>query len=401
MSTKGRSITDKQASTSPPSAIGERGAQEASEIRTVDNVPVDNVREPEGLLDALTATPPPAGVSGIELATATPKKKRTRKPSVDGKPRTRRAKSKNPGESVTPPPAGVTASPRAAVPSDQMSLSSAAVARHADTANDASAAPADLDEEFFRTSSVPPVSAPKAILELETRDPRAEQIASAAARARRAHLAKYVKAAIAVSLVLCLAAVLRVAIRRNHADPETVAMAATSPRPLSAPPVAPAPPNPEPAVAADPSLPSDPTPAIEPTADPAAAAATQPAKIDEPPPPVAAAPTSELTPATVAAGDAPSPEPVAAPDAPAEPDPKAAKKEKLASQIALERGKNDAAIEAGERSVKLDPTDGEAWLILGAAYQAKGKALDARRCFTACLKEGKRGPKGECAAMLR
>ena len=125
--------------------------------------------------------------------------------------------------------------------------------------------------------------------------------------------------------------------------------------------------------------------------------------IAEPP---AVAPTPEPTPvaaANVAAAETPSPtpEPAASPDAPAELDPKAAKKEKLASQVALERGKNDAAIEAGERSVKLDPTDGEAWLILGAAYQAKGKAIDARRCFTACLKEGKRGPKGECAAMLR
>ena len=49
----------------------------------------------------------------------------------------------------------------------------------------------------------------------------------------------------------------------------------------------------------------------------------------------------------------------------------------------------------------LDPTDGEAWLLLGAAYQEKGLNAEARRAFTSCLKEGKRGPMGECRAMLR
>jgi predicted Zn-dependent protease len=199
-----------------------------------------------------------------------------------------------------------------------------------------------------------------------------------------------------VSLVLCLAAVLRVAIRRNHADPEAIAMAATSPRPTPAPvAAAPAQPTAE-RLAAEPPRPSDPA------ADPAVAPSEP--KADEPQPPApASAPTTTTEPAVAAATDtaSPSADPAATPEAPAEPDPKAAKKEKLASQIALERGKNDLAIESGERSVKLDPTDGEAWLILGAAYQAKGKGHDARRCFTACLKEGKRGPKSECAAMLR
>ncbi len=82
-------------------------------------------------------------------------------------------------------------------------------------------------------------------------------------------------------------------------------------------------------------------------------------------------------------------------------DPVQAKKEKNASRNALEAGKNVKAIEAGERSVALDPTDAEAWLILGAAYQTKGNNAEAKRCFKSCLTEGKRGPKGECAAMAR
>ena len=75
--------------------------------------------------------------------------------------------------------------------------------------------------------------------------------------------------------------------------------------------------------------------------------------------------------------------------------------EKNKARSALESGRLSQAIEAGERSVAADPTDGEAWLLLGAAYQERGKLADARRCYAACIKEGKRGPKGECAAMLQ
>jgi Flp pilus assembly protein TadD len=51
--------------------------------------------------------------------------------------------------------------------------------------------------------------------------------------------------------------------------------------------------------------------------------------------------------------------------------------------------------------VALDPTDAESWLILGAAYQQQGNDKDARRCFGACIQKANRGPKRECAAMLR
>ena len=49
----------------------------------------------------------------------------------------------------------------------------------------------------------------------------------------------------------------------------------------------------------------------------------------------------------------------------------------------------------------LDRKDGEAWLILGAAYQSLGKLADARRSFLACSKEATTGPVGECRAMLQ
>jgi hypothetical protein len=80
---------------------------------------------------------------------------------------------------------------------------------------------------------------------------------------------------------------------------------------------------------------------------------------------------------------------------------KSAIEEKRTARIALEHGQTETAIESGERSVALDATDGEAWLLLGAAYQEKGRHSDARRCFTRCVREGRRGPLGECRAMLR
>jgi hypothetical protein len=78
-----------------------------------------------------------------------------------------------------------------------------------------------------------------------------------------------------------------------------------------------------------------------------------------------------------------------------------AEEAKRLAQRELEKGHTDKAIEAGERSVALDATDAEAWLILGAGYD-QGKAYgEARRCFSACVRQATRGPRGECAALLR
>ena len=86
-------------------------------------------------------------------------------------------------------------------------------------------------------------------------------------------------------------------------------------------------------------------------------------------------------------------------------DPKEIAKEaasaKVKARTSLEWGKAGDAIVSGEKSVALDPTDAESWLILGAAYQEKGDSKNAVRSFRECLEQGKRGPRNECAAMLR
>jgi len=198
---------------------------------------------------------------------------------------------------------------------------------------------------------------------------------------RRARFAKYVSWAVGGAAVVCLAALVRTAV-----SPAAVAAA---PR----------------GVAAS-ALEAPPAPA-EKAAAPAALAATPPAPAPEN---ANAAEVAKVEVPAVAVPAAPSPEPqaaVAAPEPPKAPAPapaadgKTALEEKKASKKALERGKLTEAIEAGERAVALDASDGEAWLLLGAAYQEKGKMAEARRAYAACVKEGKRGPIGECRAMLR
>jgi hypothetical protein len=243
-------------------------------------------------------------------------------------------------------------------------------------------------------------------IEVDTRDPRLAMKMTAHAARRRAHLAKYVLATVGLMSMLLVAALVKGSVegkqnaeqaRRPVAAAQAVATIAPPPAEVAPAPVA----NVDTAKALDP----QPTPTSVPAA--AAAAEDKPA-VDVPAPPADTTPTptpADTTPppadttvaAAVAAADTTTDTAAETPT----PDPKAAAKEKAASRTALEWGKVKASIEAGERSVALDPTDGEAWLILGAAYQQKGDAKEARRCFKACMDQGKRGPKGECSAMLR
>jgi len=57
--------------------------------------------------------------------------------------------------------------------------------------------------------------------------------------------------------------------------------------------------------------------------------------------------------------------------------------------------------DAGElRSVALDPTDAEAWLILGSAQQDAGHWKEGRESYAQCVKQAKVGPVSECRMML-
>ena len=374
MTTKARSIKGSKSSAPP--------GEEPPFLQTSADVAASSSIAPESLAGASDVSNAPASLADK------PKKKK--------KKGTRKSKAPSVGNGtleLTPS----TAAPPVVAKGD--------VAATEIDPDDISVPPAeDLDHDFFSAPihHEPPPSMARAhyepIHEMETRDPRIEALMTAEVKRRRAHFAKYVKAAVAISLVLCLAAVVRVGIRRNHGDDST-AMAATSVRPTpvvvvpdppkTQNPIDPPPPAPEDTVAAEPAV--EPPPVADPIAAPTTSPSAEPAKKDEPPPPATAS-------AAPAASAEPAPSAVASAE-PTEIDPKAAGKEKRLSQQSLDQGKIKDSIEHGEQSVKLDPTDAEAWLILGAAYQMKGDHKEARRCFASCIKEGKRGPKGECMAM--
>jgi tetratricopeptide (TPR) repeat protein len=125
----------------------------------------------------------------------------------------------------------------------------------------------------------------------------------------------------------------------------------------------------------------------------------KPATALRPPPPLPTAPPTPPADEIAPANDAVPPEDRFVESA--ENDRDVARREKRESQRALELGHVGEAIALGEKSVAVDPTDREAWLILGAAYQHSNAPDDARRCFQACIAQGKRGATWECAAMLR
>jgi len=146
-------------------------------------------------------------------------------------------------------------------------------------------------------------------------------------------------------------------------------------------------------------------PSAEPTAPAASASAAssaEPTAVISADAAVAAAVTdASATPTSASPDDASAASATTDAAAPTATDPAEAAKEKAHAKNALESGRSKEAITAGERSVSLDPTDADAWLYLGAAYQEQGDQVNANRCYRACLAQGTHGNKGECAMMMK
>ena len=269
---------------------------------------------------------------------------------------------------------------------------------------DSSYPPVDLDTDFFASAAR---AHSDLSIDLEERDPRLALKLTPGVAHRRKQLAKYVKIAVGLSSALCLAALVKVAVAghaetqapRKHAVAQPAspppAVEALAEAPAAAPAIANVAPPTGSAPAADPPVATAEAPAESPPA--------QQAPAQEPPAqqPPAQQVAEQAAASATAASAAKAPGAASEQPSSAAPDPEQAQKAKSASRVALEHGRMGAAIEAGERAVALDPADGEAWLILGAAYQEKGNAKEARRCYKACVEQGKRGPRGECGAMLR
>jgi hypothetical protein len=297
--------------------------------------------------------------------------------------------------------------------------SEAAVTRDV-SRDEVSVPPVGLDSAFFEET----LYSADASLEIDPRDTRTALKQTPRAARRRAHLARYVTVAVTLASALCAAALLKVA-RGREESPRRAEMALTLTREgpgtaaRATEPALDQPPTTEPAPSSAQAVNSSPTDthsqpqgesASAPAAQPQPAAAAESPNAGQPGQPgqegqeavrVAAGAPAAAT--AEAVGVAPPGTSETAVEAAR--DPKEIAKEaasaKVKARTSLEWGKAGDAIVAGEKSVALDPTDAESWLILGAAYQEKGDSKNAVRSFQACLEQGKRGPRNECAAMLR
>ncbi len=214
----------------------------------------------------------------------------------------------------------------------------------------------DIDTEFFAAGEMA-----HSIVDdepLVTVSPRHAQKMTAAARARRAHLSRYVTLAVTAAagiLVLGVTAKLR-------QTPSTASARVAA------------------AVAAPPAATFT---------EAAAAVTTEPERVAqiEPAPTVESVTEEKPVVTTVKVDQVEKPAANAG-------------QAKQVAKAALERGESATAISAGERSVVLDGSDAEAWLVLGAAYQASGNAGRAKRCYTSCVSQGSKGPVDECRDLL-
>jgi hypothetical protein len=245
--------------------------------------------------------------------------------------------------------------------------------------DDTSVPPVDLEihDEFFAAGERAhlPKEASGAYTAL---DARHAQKMTAQARARRAHLSRYVMWAVGAAAGILVLGLSVKTMRGHRSDAPVrhqttyVTQAAEQPAPPPPQKVAP--------------------PPQQPVAPPAEEVKKDEPKTDET---NAAAPDkTAASPDKSAAAAQPPPETM-----PAE-KPKTAWQEKQTAKAALERGANGAAVAAGERSVALDATDAEAWLVLGAAYQAMGNVGQAKRAFHSCVAHGRKGPVSDCRDML-
>ncbi len=231
------------------------------------------------------------------------------------------------------------------------------------------------EEQFFADAENKPVTSGMSG-GFDVIDPKRAHKMTAAAQARRAHLTKYVQGAVAVGLVICAVAFIRMKLppadrdgvhaASNAFTTEVVVPAVKTPEPVKQP---------------------DPTAVVQQVLE----GAPITGNIQDTT--AADAKATELE-----AKDAASSSPIGVTDNTVKP--KTAWQEKATAKAALESGNNGTAIAAGERSVALDPSDGETWLVLGAAYQASGSVTQAKRCFNACISQGKKGPIDECKSML-
>jgi cytochrome c-type biogenesis protein CcmH/NrfG len=191
----------------------------------------------------------------------------------------------------------------------------------------------------------------------------AEEVVAFRREARR-RLVSIVQAAVGVSAVICVVALVRVLIGSYAA---TQAAQAAQP---SAAQTAPAPSNGVSGVTAV---------SVGVATRPSVTQAATEASIESPPP-SAAPPTPPVEPTVTVDRDA-------------------ARRERHEAQSALEIGDVRRANLVAQRAVEHDPTDANGWLLLVAAQMELKDRGAANHSLAECAKRATRGPRGECVAL--
>lgn len=112
------------------------------------------------------------------------------------------------------------------------------------------------------------------------------------------------------------------------------------------------------------------------------------------------APTGTLASAPEEPGTAPIASASATPSVSAE-DTHKARELRNAAQRALEGGDAKGARALARSATVTDPTDAEAWLVLGGAELVAGDPVAAKAAFGRCARTAKHGHVGDCAALAR
>jgi hypothetical protein len=134
------------------------------------------------------------------------------------------------------------------------------------------------------------------------------------------------------------------------------------------------------AASASASTPSSAPPVLAPSARPSGSVAPSQTPAPRAPKPAVVTPPA----------DAPAPKPAA----PTSDDPT------RDAQRALESGQTSAAVTLAKQATVADPSNTEAWLILGAAYEASGRPTLARAAYKSCVDRGSGDRVAECRALL-
>ncbi|HEX8792733.1 MAG TPA: response regulator [Polyangiaceae bacterium] len=167
----------------------------------------------------------------------------------------------------------------------------------------------------------------------------------------------------------------------------------------------PAVPEPETTASAAASVAPAPAPAPAPSETPS----TTPAETASAAPPVAPAPPTPAPNPVLAAPGPPTPAPYVPPAPPAAPATEAPLEASRAgggsliaqASRAMQKGDRQLAVDLARQAVAQNPSNADAWLTLGAAYQSSGNSGAAKDAYRSCIKQAHSGNLNDCYVLGR